>query len=500
MEAIYGDNVAILSREGDLKTLQIMIHVQIPDDVTITTKLLNVDEILKVEQTAIALKVGLDISSEFLYSFQVQHLPPIVLTCLLPKSYPSHNPPHFTIYIEWLDSLRISSLCSMLDSKWMDQPGQEVIYEWVEWLRNSSLLHLGIDKEILIGSYDKSPCLDRRSITMSVLPNVDIPPRLMNYSDEKCQDIFRRSLHECCICFGKYAGTEFVRLPCKHFFCRKCMETYSSMHVEEGTVNMLLCPDIKCGGAIPPALLKNLLRDGEFERWESLLLQKSLDSMSDVVYCPRCEIACIKDQDHHAQCSKCLFSFCGVCRYKRHVGQPCLTPELEIQMFKDKFSPMKGILNLKEREKMNQILSMMVINHYSKPCPSCKIAISRISGCNRMVCSNCGTIFCYRCGEAIDQGHSWEKCRLLQVEEIEEREARITGRDQVTWSTRNEPFASRVHPCAYCGEMNVKVGSNNFMQCWSCHDHYCYLCRSLILDYSYHHFEGEGCKLHTLEK
>ncbi|KAK9120532.1 hypothetical protein Syun_018149 [Stephania yunnanensis] len=50
----------------------------------------------------------------------------------------------------------------------------------------------------------------------------------------------------------------------------------------------------------------------------------------------------------------------------------------------DKFSPMKGILNLKEREKMNQILSMMVINHYSKPCPSCKIAISRISGCNRM--------------------------------------------------------------------------------------------------------------------
>lgn len=151
----------------------------------------------------------------------------------------------------------------------------------------------------------------------------------------------------------------------------------------------------------------------------------------------------------------------------------------------------------RERDMINELLSVKEILRDSKQCPSCKIAISRTEGCNKMVCNNCGQYFCYRCNKAIDgYDHfrfvicfqsvsdasislffvwisyptlhtttkcfiSWREgsCDLFPQEMIRNWEEHINPR-QVLGQIQAELFAEHGQLCPNCGQFNGKVSKH----------------------------------------
>jgi E3 ubiquitin-protein ligase RNF14 len=182
------------------------VHVEIPDGIDVSARLSFGAGILNYREAHDG-----DASDDLFYKFRVEHLPPIQLTCLLPTSYPSHQPPFFTMSAEWLDKAMLSSLCHMLDMTWEEQQGVEVIYQWVQWLQSSSLSYLGFDNEIVLSKVYQTCTEDGgapRACPDNAPPDVTIP-RIIRYNDDKCHEAFLHAIHCCMICFSEFPGNPF---------------------------------------------------------------------------------------------------------------------------------------------------------------------------------------------------------------------------------------------------------------------------------------------------
>ncbi|BAS80405.1 Os02g0694700, partial [Oryza sativa Japonica Group] len=268
LQAIYGDDLVIFDNKDGLRFFQISLHYQLAGDIRVY---LNVCPNGRTETGAE--NDDDDDSDRLLYACSLQHLPPVVLACLLPRLYPSHRAPYFVVAAKWLDEPEVSSFCSVLDEIWAEQPaGQEVVYKWVDWLSTSSWFCIASDDQIVFGPDADSAGGDDRAIGRSCSLDSMIP-LIQRYSKERSHEIFARRIHECGVCLSENTGRNFIQLPCSHSFCVKCMETQCRIHVKEGSVARLTCPDTSCRRPLPPALLRGLLGDGEYARWESLVLR-----------------------------------------------------------------------------------------------------------------------------------------------------------------------------------------------------------------------------------
>ncbi|CAM9336014.1 unnamed protein product [Phaeothamnion confervicola] len=377
---------------------------------------------------------------------EVKLMPPILLDVRFPPSYPLHEPPSFRLSCSWLTRKQLSVLCGRLDALWLEYCGSPIVSLWADQICTDALAILGIDARIdLVATAAEAAseaaaraatgaaaetAVEARVAAATAAsskptdrPGEETKAGVTGDADASCSDgdlgidpravclsagddahtlvmgvirhsmacerrDFQRTFHKCGVCLAEKLGSEFVRLAgCGHHFCRECISEFVHIHIAEGSVLDIKCPEPSCRALLPPAVVCEAVTAEEFERWEHLVLQRSLDAMPDLVvsglflesrrksfsikyamwtpiilpapprsrrcrhrrhcrcsarpldaaatarpqYCPRCENAVVEQASHLALCPKCHYAFCGLCRGSYHPGQ-CMTAEDRIKM------------------------------------------------------------------------------------------------------------------------------------------------------------------------
>uniref|UniRef100_A0A1B6EB56 RBR-type E3 ubiquitin transferase n=1 Tax=Clastoptera arizonana TaxID=38151 RepID=A0A1B6EB56_9HEMI len=247
---------------------------------------------------------------------------------------------------------------------------------------------------------------------------------LQNFNREKMKMEFLKNVYTCYICFMDKLGQESIQFhPCEHVFCRLCITEFFEIKIREGAVHNITCPEPKCTSEAIPSQVQELVSPQSFTRYDSILLETTLDTMKDIIYCPRakCRYPSTKDEDGSmARCPICEYTFCVQCKMVYHGVEPCKFKAAEKKIIYEKYQTADGKtrheMELKYGKKalfdlLETTLSENWIINNSKKCPNCNAAIEKSDGCNKMACGKCGTFFCWLCEVRLDPTQPYKHFR-----------------------------------------------------------------------------------------
>ena len=223
-------------------------------------------------------------------SMLIQYLPPLILTVHFHEHYPSSiYSPTFVLSSCYLSRKYLKDICQTLDKIWEQNISQPIVYQWIECLKEQFLTKSELC--LLSKNIDDDTDDDPRAMSSyNSSQAAHIYEQLIEYNHMKENENFLRKYHECSICMtNNISGHDMLQLyKCHHAFCRLCLHDYAQMHIHTGSVQWLLCPDLQCKLALLPSEIKIIINDDQlYNKYERLLLQKTLEQMDDIVWCPR---------------------------------------------------------------------------------------------------------------------------------------------------------------------------------------------------------------------
>uniref|UniRef100_A0A668TKA8 RBR-type E3 ubiquitin transferase n=1 Tax=Oreochromis aureus TaxID=47969 RepID=A0A668TKA8_OREAU len=353
---------------------------------------------------SVALREG-----ESLRQYDISFLPPLLLNFGLPGTT-LLLPPSFSLTCSWLTRTQLAALCAHLGDLYEATGGAVVLFSWVQFLREDALRFLNIHSKLDLPPDERnSPQSEEQTLSgLFLTPSQTLLSHILIYNAAQKQKVFATTVFDCGVCFMGRLGSECVKLsPCGHVFCRACLCEFCTVQITEGNVRGVTCPQADCAGAPTPAQVQSLVGEKLFDRYDRLLLQNTLDSMSDVTYCPRtsCGSAVILEKSSKAAlCSACGFAFCVICRKTYHGTGKCETKKKYAERYIIDLGSRERKRLLENRYGCNLLVSIMEnklsnnwIANNSKSCPECFSRIEKDGGCDRMMCTRCKRIFCWNC-------------------------------------------------------------------------------------------------------
>ncbi|CAJ1398707.1 unnamed protein product [Effrenium voratum] len=454
LELIFEESLQILSPEGERPVLfQLQVPVAVDDWVE-----------LLIETGDGQVPAG-----------AVQALPPALLRVALPPHYPLEGPSAPVLVVE---VPHLGAAATELESHLSVESG---VFDLVEQLKEE----LAVPSRLVL-----------RQEMFSEDP-MQAALRLLSHDQHVRNERRQQETQVCPVCFDELQGSRGVFLSCGHFGCRDCLQQMATLHTSEADVTALRCPVPDCRECFDMGVLRQLLgSDSELlQKYEELSLKHCIDTMEDVVYCPRCDlegggnrVPCIQDEDHMACCEVCGFAFCGKCRSAYHPGATCTSAD-------DRMEALEARAAGKGREAAAARSELLTLRHLAKTtknCPKCNMGIEKTDGCSKVCCTNCKIYFCWRCGKTITgyDHFATSECRLFDDEEIRRWNQQVHHIDKAQARAQEARFLAQfidpaqmwqqARECPRCRAAVVRDGKNNHLRCYACMTQFCAKCFQIL--------------------